>query len=170
MRVERVRAQLFALRSGTPRFADILRREWLFQQLWFADSDPRLPEGARVFIAGRQYPARTAVDRLEMALFGTRALDGLAVQMAAFLDAQRLGWPACAASVALERARTGSLPRDAPSACPPIEPQATCGEQGAPMRIVDDGQTPHVAVTLSDGSEFVVPLARTVQGSAAVLR
>ena len=48
--LEGVRAQLIAIRAGTPRFADLLRRERLFQQLWLADPDPRLPEGALTLI------------------------------------------------------------------------------------------------------------------------
>jgi hypothetical protein len=157
--VARVRAQLFAIRRGTPRFADILRRESLFQQLWIADSGSDLPEGARVFIAGRRNQRSSAFESLEMALFGASAFDGLAARMAAFLDAQRLEWPACAdrmeqvirrfewnpivgrssafisllrrhrnaileldavacaASIALEQARTGVPPRETGSTC-----------------------------------------------------
>jgi len=210
--VERVRAQLFAIRGGTPRFADILRREWLFQQLLFAHSDPRLPEGARVFIADAQNQSRTALDRLEPALFSGTAFEGQAARMAVLLDAQQLDWSACAermeevqrrlhwnpiirkasnfvsllrrhrdgflkldalacaASVVLERTRTGALPRDAASACPPIEQHAKCAEQSAPMHILESGGVPSVSVTLSDGSDYSVPLTRTPRGSAAVLR
>ena len=210
--VERARMQLAAIRRATPRFADILRREHLFQQLLMADSDAGLPEGARVFIAGARAQNRGALPRLELALFGPIKREGLADLMAELLEAQALGWPdcanrmeqaaarfqrkpiigeptgfvsllrrhrdallkldalACAASALTERARTGTLPRDVASTCPPIEPQATCGERSAPMLIVTGAEPPHVSVTLSDGSEFVVPLARMPQASAAALR
>jgi hypothetical protein len=210
--VDRARARLVAIRRGTPRFAEILRREWLFQQLWLADSDSGLPDGARVFIAGMRNQHRSAFARLELALFGPTAWEGQAARMAAFVEAQGLGWPdcadrmeevtarfhwnpmvressgfvgllrrhrdgllkldalACAASVLMERARTGTFPRDADSSCPPIEPQATCGEQSAPIRIVDDRGGSGVSVRLSGGSEYTVRLAREVRGSAAVLR
>jgi hypothetical protein len=171
-----------------------------------------LPEGARVFIDAAQKQGRTRFDRLEGALFGATAAEALGARMTAFVDAQRLDWPACvdrmeevarrfhwnpivrqpsgfvpllkrhrdgllkldalacASSVLLERARTGALPRDVSSSCPAIEPEAKCGEQEAPMHIVDDGTTPRLAVQLSDGSEFAVPLGRTPQASAAALR
>ena len=209
--LEGVRAKLFAIRRGTPRFADILQRESLFQQLLLADPDPRLPDGARAFIAEARKMSRTPLDRFVLALFGPTASEGQEAQMAALLDAQRLEWPACAdrmkeavhrshwnplvrqdsgfvdllrrhrdgileldalacaTSVLLERARTGALPRDAVSACPPIEPEAKCGEQGAPLRIVDVGSAPRVSVTLSDGSDYTVPLARAPKDGAAGL-
>ena len=210
--VERASAQLVAIRRGTPRFAGILQRERLFQQLWLADSDRGLPEGARVFIAGARNQNRGAFARLELTIFGPTAGERQAALMAALVEAQGFGWPdcvermeavgarfqwnpvvgqpsgfvgllrrhrdgllkldalACAASVLLERARTGTLPRDAASVCPPIEPQATCAEQAAPIRILDDGEGPRVSVRLSGGSDFTVPLAREPKGSAALLR
>jgi len=207
--LEGVRAQLIAIRAGTPRFADVLQRERLFQQLLLADPDARLPEGARTLIADAHEQNGTFFDGLGRALLRANARDRLAARTAAFLDAQRLDWPACAeqmeratqrfewnpmvrdsfvpllrrhrdgvlkidalvcaASLSLARARTGALPRDAAPACPPIEPEAKCGEQGASLRILDEGEAPQVSVTLSDGSDYAVPLARTQQGSAAIL-
>jgi len=206
--LEGVRAQLIAIRAGTPRFAHLLQRERLFQQLFLADPDPRLPEGARTLIADAHAQSRTLFDGLGRALLRANARDRLAARIAAFLDAQRLDWPACAermeevtqrfewnpmvrdsfvpllrrhrdgllkidalvcaASLSLARARTGVLPRDAASACPPIEPEAKCGEQGASQRISEDGGL-GVSVTLSDGSDYTVPLAPTQRGSATVL-
>jgi hypothetical protein len=206
--LEGVRAQLIAIRAGTPRFADLLRRERLFQQLWLADPDPRLPEGALTLIADAHAQNRNVFDGLGRALLRANARDRLAARIAAFLDAQRLDWPACAermeevtqrfewnpmvrdsfvpllrrhrdgllkidalvcaASVSLARARTGVLPRD-PAACPPIEPEAKCGEQGASQRILEDGEGLRVSVTLSDGSDYTVPLAPIRRGSATVL-
>jgi hypothetical protein len=203
--LERLRSQLLAIRAGTPRFAGILQREWLFQQLLLTDPDPRWPESARTLIREARDQNRN-LDRLEWVVFHATARDRLAARTAEFLDAQRLDWPACAdrmeevtrrfewnplvrdafvpllrrhrngllridalvcaASVSLARARTGALPRDAASACPPIEPEAKCGEQAAPLRIADQGGVSHVSVTLSDGSDYTVPLAGTAQSSA----
>ena len=207
--LEPLRAQIVAIRSGTPRFAEILERERLFQQLSLSFDDPRLPASARAFIA-EAHQKNSPVD-FAILLSSAFLRDRFAKRIDADIDAQRLAWPrcseemeelkrrngrnwvgklygdfapllrphrdallqldalACAASVSLIQARTGALPGDVASACPPVEPQATCAEQAAPMRLVADGGFPRVSVTLSDGSEFAVPLARP-QGTPAVHR
>lgn len=66
----------------------------------------------------------------------------------------------CLASVSLVRARKGVLPRSAVSVCPPPEPEATCGEQAAPLRILSDAQGARIAVKLSDGTDYAIPIAK----------
>jgi hypothetical protein len=94
--LERTRAELATIRAGTPRFAQILRREQLFGQLALIDVDPRMPESARTAVLDRQGLLKTSSSRLQHLMFRETAWAPLEAQMATFQDAQRLGWPACA--------------------------------------------------------------------------
>jgi hypothetical protein len=76
---------------------------------------------------------------------------------------------ACAALVSIARARTGTMPQDLAATCPPIQPEAKCGEQSTTLRIALDGISPRVSVTLSDGSEFAVPLSAGKNSGPAAL-
>jgi hypothetical protein len=66
----------------------------------------------------------------------------------------------CLASASLVRARKGFLPRNVAAICPPPEPEATCGEQSAPLRILSNAQGARVSVKLSDGTEYSLPLTK----------
>jgi hypothetical protein len=204
--IERVHGQLVRIRQGTPRFARILQREWLFGQLSLVDADPRMPESARIAVADvHETLLKTLYDRLRLRVFRETAWGPLQERMNAMLAAQRLDWPSCLdrtlkaapgpagwnpllrdlgagsfpvflrrhrdgflkvdamlclSSASLVRARTGVLPRNAAAICPPPEPEATCGEQSAPLRILSNAQGARVSVKLSDGSEYSLPFAK----------
>jgi hypothetical protein len=66
----------------------------------------------------------------------------------------------CLASASLVRARKGVLPRNVAAVCPPPEPEATCGEQSAPLRILSNAQGARVSVKLSDGTEYSLPFTK----------
>jgi hypothetical protein len=203
--IERVHGQLLRIRQGTPRFARILQREWLFGQLSLVDEDPRMPESARVAVADVHETVKTLQDRLLLRVFRETSWAPLRERMNGLIAAQRLDWPSCLdrtaqatlgpagwnplfrdqgagsfpvllrrhrdglvkvdamlclASASLVRARTGALPRNASAICPAPEPEATCGEQSAPLRILSNTQGARVSVKLSDGSEYSLPIAK----------
>jgi hypothetical protein len=93
--LERTRAQLATIRVGTPRFAQILRREELFGRLWLVGIDPRMPESARTALADGQRLKTSSYQLLNL-MFRETAWVPLQAQMARFREAQRLDWPACA--------------------------------------------------------------------------
>ena len=204
--LRKVHDRLVRIRAATPRFMLILERESLFFQLSLIEPDARLPESARIAVADIAALRTTSWARLRNRLFRETAWGPLHARMNAYMDAQRLDWPACiatmertanaglewnplvgddqgfsgilrkhreglskldavicVASVSLARARSGALPGDIASVCPPPEPLATCGETSVPFRLVTDGSSARLTWMLSpDGTESSLPVKSAV--------
>ncbi|HEX4383616.1 MAG TPA: hypothetical protein VH083_11720 [Myxococcales bacterium] len=174
--------QLAVIRRGTPRFALTLRRESIFQRVGISGNDPRLPDEARrlgasfmhdgdalkatFFRESSWWPAEGRMNGYQAAQ--SLPFDACLARMAEVHDSRLYWHPYLGAgdgfAALLKRHHDGLSKLDvlqclatlrAGKLCAPVEPDATCGEQAAPLAISADA----VSVKLSDGTLYSLPVA-----------